>query len=359
MNRFLPITTIIMLLSADAFAARSGIIRRLINKSGENITKRLPTEILPPVPPRASKKSVGRIIAASALGATLLTAPLQNAVAQAKAEDELVAVDENSPPEHHGAMLLRVSVPPTGGGGAGKEGADEGREFAFPVAFIGDNADGNALFVARLRQSGVFIDESLTEASEVALHAWDGVVGRDLTVTSIGTFADTTDGITFSVVLLEAEGLSLMGEYTRLMLDDSFPYDDIRPVEILAYRLVYSPHLREEELLAEAYTLRSLQCDTRPQQVLALIGNGFTTCGVVDKSFANGSLILHNGLVVALQSLASPTLLNENGDPLVWLGSEIPTSAVDYSMQVGNEKPSAVSADGKITTTWGKIKQGK
>ena len=323
--RSLLVITITLLLSAQAAANSTGL------RSSKAFAK------------------LGHVLAVPALGIALATAPLHQAAAQGKAEEELTAVVADDPAYRHGAMLLRTSIPPA-------EGEEKGKDYAFHVAFIGVDGKGNSLLIGRERQSGVNIGENLEKAFESSLYAWDGLISGGLAIRAIDSFEDGTEGDhIFDVVLLEARGLDLAADYQPLTLDDSFPYGEERAMEILTYRLFYSPVLRDEELLDNNFTLRWLRCNSVPHAKLAVINNGFTTCGITRKKLPNSAPLIYAGKLVALQSLDSPTLLDENGDPLVWYATGIPTRAVEYN-QALSEAALAVRPAGKLATTWGAIK---
>ena len=291
---------------------------------------------------------LGAVVAVPVLGLTLATAPLHRAVAQGKAEEELTAVVADDPAYRHGAVLLRVSVPAA-------EGEEEGVEYAFHLGFIGINADGNSLLVGRERASGNNVGEKLVEASNASLYGWDGMLADNLTVRAIDSFEDSTGDSIYNVVLLEVEDVNLAENYPPLALDDSFPYTQARAMEALTYRLRYSPVLNEEELAADSFTLRWLKCGSVPHAKLAILDNGFTTCGVIGKDLPNGALLIHDGKLVALQSLDSPTLRDEHDNPLVWLASGIPARAANFSQALG-DTITPVNPAGKLASTWGAIK---
>ena len=93
-----------------------------------------------------------------------------------------------------------------------------------------------------------------------------------------------------------------------------------------------------------------------PHAKLAVLNNGFTTCGIVDKTLPNSALLIHDGKLVALQSLDSPTIRDEDDNPMVWLATWIPTRAVEFSQDLGDYSFTAVNPAGKFTTTWAAIK---
>ena len=210
---------------------------------------------------------LGRVFAVPAVGLTLLAAPLHQAVAQGKPEAELTAVNADDPAWRHGAMLLRASVPPA-------EDEEKGVEYAFHLAFIGSK-DGNSYLVGRERQSGRNVGEKVAEASNVSLHAWDGVVSDGLTVTAIDSFEDNTGDNYYNVVLLEVVGVDLAENYPPLQLASGFPYAEERDMEAQTFRLRYSPVLNEEELEQDAFTLRWLKCNSVPHANLAILDLGF------------------------------------------------------------------------------------
>lgn len=293
---------------------------------------------------------LGQFFAVPALSLALVTAPLSQAIAQGKAEQELTAVVADDPAYRHGAMLLRVSVPAA-------EGEEKGAEYAFHLGFIGNNADGNSLLMGRQRSSGHNVGEKLEEANNVSLHGWDGVIADDLTVREIDSFEDNTGDHIYDVVLLEVENfLNLADDYQPLAVDASFPYREMRDMEALTYRLRYSPMLNEEELVADDFTLRWLKCNSVPHANLAILDNGFTTCGVLGKDLPNGALLIHDGKLVALQSLDSPTLRDEDDNPLVWLASGIPARAAEFSQTLA-DSITPVNHAGKLASTWGEIKK--
>lgn len=295
---------------------------------------------------------LGRTIALPALGIALATLPLHQAEAQGKPEAELTAVVADDLAYRQGAMLLRVSVPPA-------EDAEEDAqdvEYAFHLGFIGINEDGNSLLVGRERQSGVNVGESLEKAHESSLYGWDGFISGGLAVRAIDSFEDNTGDNIYNVVLLEAVGLNLAADYPPLELDASFPYAEERDMEVLTYRLFYSPRLRDEELLEDNFTLRWLRCNSVPHAKLAIIDNGFTTCGIIDKDLPNSALLIHDGKLVALQSLDSPTLRDENDKAQVWLASSITKRAFEFSQTLGDFSSLPVNPAGKLATTWGAIK---
>ena len=291
---------------------------------------------------------LGRILAIPTLGWALLTIPLHQAAAQGQPEEALTAVNADDPAYRHGGMLLRASVPPA-------EDAESGTEYAFHLAFIGINAEGNSYLVGRERQSGRNVGEKVAAASNISLHAWDGVVDDGLTVTAIDSFKDTTGDDYYNIVLLEVEGLNLAEKYPPLQLDAGFPYAEKRDLEVLTYRLRYSPVLNEEELEQDSYTLRWLKCNSVPQANLAIINAGFTTCGIIDKTLSNGAFLIHDGKLVALQSLSSPTRRDEDDKPLVWLAIDVADGAVEFSHEL-TENVTAVDPAGKLATTWAVIK---
>lgn len=288
------------------------------------------------------------VVAVPVLGLTLATAPLPQAAAQGKAEEELTAVVADDPAYRHGAMLLRVSVPAA-------EGEEEGIEYAFHLGFIGINAGGNSLLVGRARASGHDVEEKLAEAGSVSLYGWDGMLADSLTVKAIESFEDNTGDNIYDVVLLEVEAVNLAENYPPLALDDSFPYAKVRELEALTYRLRYSPVLNEEELAADTFTLRWLPCSSVPHAKLAILDNGFTTCGIIGKDLPNGALLIHDSKLVALQSLDSPTLRDEHDNPQVWLASGIPARAAKFS-QALDDYITPVNPAGKLASTWGAIK---
>ena len=294
---------------------------------------------------------LGQALAVPALGIALATVPLHQAAAQGKAEEELTAVVADDPAYRHGAMLLRVDVPPA-------EGEEEGREYAFHLGFIGVDGNGNSLLVGRERQSGIDVGESLAKADESSLYGWNGLISAGLAIRAIDSFEDNTGDDIFNVVLLEARGLNLAADYPPLLLDDSFPYVEESDMELLTYRLFYSPRLRDEELLENNFTLRWLRCNSVPHAKLAVIDNGFTTCGIIDKDLPNSALLIHDDKLVALQSVASPTLRDENDEALVWLASGIPPRAVEFSRNLLG-LPAHVDSAGKLATTWAAIKVGQ
>ncbi len=290
---------------------------------------------------------LGRIAAVPVLGAVLATVPLQYAVAQGKAEEELLEVTAHDPAAYHGAMLLRAALP-------AEEGEEVGREYAFHLAYIGSDGEGNSLLVGREHLSRTDVGETIAEAEMFSLYGWDGMIGDNLTVRVIDSFEDVTDGA-YNVLMLEIEGLDLAADYPPLMLDDSFPYAEVRHMELLVYRRF---RLREQELEEGNFTLRQLQCESTPHAMLARIDSGFTTCGIniVGKNLALGALLLHNGKLVAIQDIDAQTLpwRDELDNPLAWLATGIPPRAVDFSMTLSGALP--VEAKGKLATTWGAIK---
>ncbi len=295
---------------------------------------------------------LGHLAVPAALSLALATAPLHQATAQGKAVEELTPVVADDPAYRHGTMLLRVSTPPA-------EDEEEGVEYAFHLAFIGLSEAGNSLLVGRERQSGHNVGEKIAEASNVSLYGWDGRLGDDLTVMVIDTFEDITGDNIYDVVALEVEGINLAANYPPLALDDGFPYAEERDLEVLSYRLRYSPVLNEEELAAElaedGFTLSWLKCNSVPHAKLAIIGNGFTTCGILDNDLSNGASLIHDSKLVALQSLDSPTLRNKDDQALVWLATDIPDRAVIFS-QTLSELSTHVNPAGKLPTTWAAIK---
>ena len=295
---------------------------------------------------------LGQLFAMPAISLALATAPLSQATAQAKAEQQLTAVVADDPAYRHGAMLLRVSVPAT-------EGEEEGVEYAFHLGFVGNNANGNSLLMGRERSSGHNVGEKLAEANgDVSLSGWDGIIANDLVVRAIDSFEDNTGDNIYDVVLLEVEGLNLAENYSPLVVDDSFPYPEATDLEALTYRLRYSPVLNEEELATDNFTLRWLKCNSVPHANLAILDNGFTTCGIVDKDLPNGALLIHDGKLVALQSLDSPTLRDEDDNPLVWLASGIPARAAEFTQTLG-DSITPVNPAGKLASTWGEIKASR
>ena len=291
---------------------------------------------------------VSQALVVPALGIALAIAPVQQATAQGQPEEALTVVTAEDPTYRHGAMLLRVSVPPA-------EGEETGEEYAFHLAFIGLNEQGSSLLVGRERQSGRNVGEKLDEASNVSLLAWDGVVGDGLTVSAIDSFEDVTGDDIYNVVLLAVEGVNLSAKYAPLQLDDGFPYAVERDMEVLTYRLRYSPLLNEEELAQDGFPLSWLKCNSVPHPNLAIIGTGFTTCGITGKTLPNSAPLIHDEKLVALQSLDSPTLLDEDGNALVWYASGIPSRAVEFSKTLNNVM-TPVNPAGKVATTWGAIK---
>ena len=291
---------------------------------------------------------LGQFFAVPAISLALATAPLSQAIAQGKAEQELTAVVADDPAYRHGAMLLRVAVPAT-------ENEDKGVEYAFHLGFIGINADGNSLLMGRQRSSGNDVGEKLEETNNVSLHGWDGIIADNLTVRAIDSFEDNTGDHIYDVVLVEVENLNLANDYPPLAVDAGFPYQEMRDMEVLTYRLRYSPVLNEQELATDNFSLRWLKCNSVPHANLAIIDNGFTTCGVVDKDLPNGALLIHDSKLVALQSLDSPTLRDENDNPLVWLASGVPALAAEFS-QTLSEFVTPVNPAGKLASTWGEIK---
>ena len=295
---------------------------------------------------------LGQLFAVPAISLVLATAPLSQATAQGKTEQQLTAVVADDPAYRHGAMLLRVSVPAT-------EDEKEGVEYAFHLAFVGINAGGNSLLIGRERSSGHNIGEKLAEANgDVSLSGWDGVIANNLVVRALDSFEDNTGDNIYDVILLEVEGLNLAENYSPLVVNDSFPYPEVTDLEALTYRLRYSPVLNEEELGIDNFTLRWLKCNSVPHANLAILDSGFTTCGIVDKDLPNGALLIHNGKLVALQSLDSPTLRDEDDNPLVWLASGIPARAAEFSQTLG-DSITPVNPAGKIASTWGEIKASR
>lgn len=291
---------------------------------------------------------LGQLFAMPAISLVLATAPLSQATAQAKAEQELTAVVADDPAYRHGAMLLRVSVPATAD-------EQEGIEYAFHLGFVGINANGNSLLMGRERSSGHNVGEKLEEASNVSLSGWDGMIADNLVVRAVDSFEDKTGDNIYDVALLEVESLNLAENYPPLVVDDSFPYPEATDLEALTYRLRYSPVLNEEELATDNFILRWLRCNSVPHAKLAILDNGFTTCGIVDKDLPNGALLIHDGKLVALQSLDSPTLRDEDDNPLVWLASGIPARAAEFSQTLG-DSITPVNPAGKLASTWGTIK---
>ncbi|MDE3270057.1 MAG: hypothetical protein OYH77_07215 [Pseudomonadota bacterium] len=302
---------------------------------------------------------VGQTVAVSALGLALAAAPLQYVEAQGKTVEDLTAVVADDPAYRRGAMLLRVSIPPAAPA-EGEEVAEdsEPREAAFHLAYIGGDGHGNSLLIGRERQSGINVGETLAKVAESSLYAWDGLVSAGLSVRAIDSFEDSTGDGYYNVVLLQVEGLDLAANYPPLKVSDEFPYADERDLEILAFRLFYSPYLDETELPGDKFSLRWMRCGSipNPNQHLALLGFGVTSCGIVDELFSNGALLIHDEKLVALQSLDTDVRVDENDKPLSWLALNIPTRAMEYSQALG-EVAAAVEAQGKLTTTWGALKQ--
>ena len=292
---------------------------------------------------------LGRALVIPALGVALATMPVQQAAAQGQPEEALTAVTAEDPAYRQGAMMLRLSIPPA-------EDAEKGEEYGFHLGFIGINEAGNSLLVGRERQSGRNVGEKLEEASNVWLIAWDGVVGDGLTVHAIDSFEDGTGDDIYNVVLLEVEGVNLLENYPPLQLDESFPYAEEREMEVLTYRLRYSPLLNEEELEQDTYTLRWLKCNSVPHANLAVLDTGFTTCGITGKTLPNSAPLIHDSKLVALQSLGSPQLVDENDEPQVWYASGISERAVEYAKSLA-DGVTPVNPAGKMASTWGAIKK--
>lgn len=301
---------------------------------------------------------IGKAFAVSAISLALAAAPLKFTDAQGgKTEADLtdVRADDYA---YQGAMLLRVTIPPPMLPEEGDEAAEaaEAIEAAFHLAFIGVDGKGNSLLIGRERQSGVNVGDTLEKVAESSLYAWDGLVSSGLSIRRIDSFEDATGDGYYNVVLLQVEGLDLSTNYQPLAVSDSFPYMDERELEILAFRLFYHPHLDETELPGDSFTLRWMRCNSIPHHNLAIIGNGLTTCGIVDKDFSNGALIIHDNQLVALQSLNLPTMLDADGNPTAWLAIGLEERVVEYSLSLG-EVAAAVEARGKLATTWGRLKK--
>ena len=303
---------------------------------------------------------IGKAFAVSAISLALAAAPLKYADAQGKTEADLTEVVADDPDYRHGPMLVRVTIPPPMLPEEVDEAAEaaEAREAAFHLAFIGVDGDGNSLLIGRERQSGINVGDTLEKVAESSLYAWDGLVSAGLSIRRIDSFEDAAGDGQFNVVLLQVEGLDLSAHYPPLEVSDSFPYMDERELEILAFRLFYHPYLNETELPGDSFTLRWMRCNSIPHQHLAVIGNGITTCGIADKLFSNGALIIYDNQLVALQSLDLPTMLDADGNPSAWLATDVADGAVEYSLSLGEvAEAAAVEARGKLATTWGRLKQ--
>lgn len=286
---------------------------------------------------------------AALLSVALVAAPQQLVYGEEEADDPaavFAVVDAGSPSTHHGVFLLHVSLPPAQDG-------DDGVEYGFHLAFIGVDADGNSVLIARERHSGVNVQDKLSEAGAVALHGWDGLIADSVDAQVTDIFADATDGV-FDVIAVTISGVNLMKNYPPLSLSNGFPYASVVDLELLTYRLHYTPKLTEEEMAADAFTLRWRQCENVPQAMLANIDVGLNTCGGVGINAANSSPILKDGQLVALQSSPS-TVLDADDNPVSWWSSGIPIEVVNYAAHL-NGAAASVNPAGKLATTWGSIK---
>lgn len=327
MNKFLIV--MVLLCSTHVLADR-GALRTLASKARLHFSK---------------------IAAIPTIGLALATATLHPQVAHSRTEAELVEIGADNASYHDGAMLLRVD-----------NNLDDGEveELAFHVAYIGDGADG-ALLISRRGYGGYTIGEKVEAGHIISLYGWDGLIADNLNVEVIDSFEDETDG-TFNVDLLRVSGLHLAGDYTPIPLDGSFPYAQPTDIELLTYRVSYNPNLGEDEP-RDSFDLRALKCATRVQPRLASIGLGITDCGIENRvNPARGSLLLHDGRLVALQS--APTFFDMHIDGFdywwtTWLGTGIPDRAVEYSNDLNGvgAAPPLIKKQ-SLSTTWGNIKKG-
>lgn len=253
---------------------------------------------------------------------------------------DLKKVTSTSRAYQKGAMLVRISS------------EEDGWSAGFHTAFIGNDADGNSLLVARRKPA---LHDMLLYLAQpnisVNLYGWDGSIAKNIEIEVVDLFKDKTDN-TFGMAIF-ATDVDLAQDYPHLQMAE-FPFDDEKDVELLTYRpnniLPTLNILELERLEIGVLSLFTRTCVTVPNAHLTEIGLSTTTCGLADAAVGIGSLIVdEEGKLIGFHSGSTP-------DQEVWWASAT-TRELRVRASTLTRGASAVNAANKMTTTWGALKR--
>lgn len=239
----------------------------------------------------SNKGLVGKtkqMLVTALLGTALAISVPQVTTAQENGDAVFQTVTADDPAYRRSAVLLRVSNP------------EEGTELGFHFAHVGVDESGNSILIGRDRADGVDVANFL-DNSTISLYGWDGRIADDVTARIVDTFEDRVDGV-FNMVALSLDGMDMTDNYPSAVVENTFPYEEVEDMELLTYRLFYSPHLTAEEVASGNFLLRWRACESSPHPKVAQVKAGFTTCGNPNGLVAVGSLLFRDGRLVAILS---------------------------------------------------------
>ena len=273
---------------------------------------------------------------ATGIGLSLLVSP----VAQAEVGDWFDEVSAADAAYFHSVLLLRAN------------NADS--DLGFQFVHVGTNENGDSVIIGRdildFKDVQNFLD---AEADHLELYAWDGMIAEGISATTLKIFKDKTDGI-FNVIALTVNGLNLSDDYSVAQVEAGYPYETEEQLDLVTYRLAYGAPITEAEREVGGFPLYRQECMTMPNERLAAVRIGQTTCGFPEGAVGLGSPLFRNGKFVAVQSRPAGRT-----DMQAWLAAGLSDEIAQFVANLNQGTVTAVHPADKVATTWGSLKKNR